>query len=139
MDAVDYLLKPFSLTRFLRACNKAYELYMARHSEEVADFIYVKTGFEQLKVNFDEIRYLEATGNYVTFVLNDKDLMSRMTFAEALTLLPTEKFVRVHRSYVVALPKIDKYERHQLILGNRKVPVSEAYRQNLVALLKNKS
>ena len=70
MDAVDYLLKPFSLSRFLKGCNKAYELYNFRNSTEPSDHIYIKTGYEQVKVFYDEILYLEASGNYVTFVLS---------------------------------------------------------------------
>src|SRR5688572_21955273 len=72
MDAIDYLLKPFSLARFLKACNKAYELYNFRNSTTTTDHLYLKTGYEQVKVMYDEILYLEATGNYVTFVLTDK-------------------------------------------------------------------
>src|SRR6188508_2251537 len=73
MDAVDYLLKPFSLSRFIKGCNKAYELYNFRNAAETSDHLYIKTGYEQLKVMYDEILYLEASGNYVTFVLKDKN------------------------------------------------------------------
>src|SRR6187549_2932920 len=64
MDAVDYLLKPFSLARFIKGCNKAFELYNFRNSGESLDHIFIKTGFEQIKVLFSEILYLEASGNY---------------------------------------------------------------------------
>src|SRR4028118_841971 len=77
MDAVDYLLKPFSLSRFLKGCNKAYELYNYRNASETSDHLYIKTGYEQVKVMYDNILYLEATGNYVTFVLRDKNILSR--------------------------------------------------------------
>src|SRR5688572_13660369 len=80
MDAVDYLLKPFSLARFIKACNKAFELYNFRNVAETSDHLFVKTGYEQLKVFYDDILYLEAAGNYVTFVLQDKKVLSRSTF-----------------------------------------------------------
>src|SRR6188472_1717186 len=80
LDAVDYLLKPFSLSRFIKGCNKAFELYNFRNAAEPADHIYVKTGYEQIKVLYDEILYLEAAGNYVTFVLKDRNILSRSTF-----------------------------------------------------------
>lgn len=131
MDAVDYLLKPFSLARFLKACNKAYELYNYRRSEEAADHIYVKSGYDQVKVRFEDILYLEAAGNYVTFVLKDKKVLSRNTFVEVLDLLPGEKFVRIHRSYIVSVDKIEKAERYQLIINNDEIPVSDTYRQEL--------
>jgi DNA-binding LytR/AlgR family response regulator len=136
MDAIDYLLKPFSLARFIKACNKAFELYNFRNSTETSDHLYLKTGYEQVKVMYDDIQYLEATGNYVTFVLTDKKILARSTFAEAIHWLPQQKFVRVHRSYLVAVNKISKVERHQVTVGNAKVPVSEAYNAQLQLMLK---
>lgn len=136
LDAVDYLLKPFSLARFLKSCNKAFELYNFRNATETPDHLYIKTGYEQVKVMYDEICYVEATGNYVTFVLKDKNILSRSTFIEAINLLPQEKFVRVHRSYVVAVNKIDKVERNQVTVNKAAIPVSEAYNDNLIAALK---
>lgn len=135
MDAVDYLLKPFSLSRFIKSCNKAFELYNFRNGAETADHLFIKTGYEQQKVLFEEILYLEAAGNYVTFVLKDKKVMSRSTFMEVVNLLPADKFVRVHRSYLVAINKIDKVERHQVTINKVKVPVSDAYTQDLTAAL----
>ena len=85
---------------------------------------------------YDEILYLEATGNYVTFVLTGKKVLSRSTFAEAIHWLPQMKFVRVHRSYMVAVNKLDKVERHQLTIGTHKIPVSEAYQQQLQMMLR---
>lgn len=135
MDAVDYLLKPFSLARFLKACNKAFELYNYRNSTEASDHLYVKSGYEQFKVLYEDILYLEASGNYVTFVLKDKKVLSRSTFMEATNLLPRDKFVRVHRSYIVSVDKVEKVERHQVTINNIKLPVSDAYRQDLNILL----
>lgn len=136
MDAIDYLLKPFSLSRFLKACNKAFELYNFRNTVETSDHLYLKTGYEQVKVLYDDILYLEATGNYVSFVLRDKKILSRSTFAEALAMLPIQKFVRVHRSFMVAVNKIDKLERHQITIGNTKIPLSESYQQQVQLMVK---
>lgn len=132
MDAVDYLLKPFSLARFIKGCNKAFELYNFRNATEKSDYIFIKTGYEQLKILFEDILYLEATGNYVTFVLKEnKKILSRSTFLEAMSLLPTDHFVRIHRSYIVAVNKIDKLERHQVTIHKAQIPVSESFRQDL--------
>jgi len=136
LDAVDYLLKPFSLARFIKGCNKAYELYNFRQSPGTADHLYIKTGYDQVKVFFDDILYLEASGNYVTFVLKDRNVLSRSTFVEAINLLPPKKFIRVHRSYLVAIDKITKVERQQLRIGEITIPVSEAFSQDLAAALK---
>ncbi|QDA61613.1 LytR/AlgR family response regulator transcription factor [Hymenobacter jejuensis] len=128
LDAVDYLLKPFSLARFAKACNKAHELRQLRgQAAAPKDYLFLKTGYEQVRVLYDEILYLEAAGNYVTFVLEGKRLLSRMTFTELLEVLPAGKFVRVHRSFIVAIAKIDKIERHQLGVQGHCVPVGASY------------
>ncbi|MDB5009230.1 MAG: response regulator, partial [Mucilaginibacter sp.] len=82
LDAIDYLLKPFSLARFIKACNKANEIHQLRNTTDKKDFLFLKAGYEQVRVNFEDICYLEATGNYVNFVLKDKTILSRMTITE---------------------------------------------------------
>jgi len=136
MDAVDYLLKPFSLARFIKGCNKANELHHLRNSAAGSDYFYVKTGYEQVKVLYDDILYLEAAGNYVAFVLKNKRVLSRSTFAELAAQLPAELFIRIHRSFMVAINKIDKLERQQVSIGLQKIPVGEAYSQNLQNIIK---
>ncbi|MEO3405306.1 LytTR family DNA-binding domain-containing protein [Mucilaginibacter sp. CAU 1740] len=131
LDAVDYLLKPFPLTRFMKACNKAYELYNFRNTAEVKDYVFLKTGYEQVRVSFDDICHLEATGNYVNFILKDNTVVTRMTITEIEALLPTDKFVRIHRSFIVAINKVDKVERHQITVNGFVLPVGGAYVQNL--------
>lgn len=139
LDAIDYLLKPFSLSRFVKSCNKAFELHNFRNSTEAADYIFVKDGYDQLKITYDEILFLEAAGNYVTFTLKDKKVLTRSTFAEAMNLLPSDKFVRIHRSYVVSVNKVEKMERHQVTIGDKKIPMSGAYREDLINQLKKNS
>jgi two-component system LytT family response regulator len=134
LDAIDYLLKPFSLSRFVKGCNKAYELFQLRNKSGSADFIFLKTGYEQEKVHFDDILYLEAAGNYVNFVLKNKSLLSRMTFAELEVILPKNKFIRIHRSYMAAVAAINRIERHQIHINDLQIPVSESYMANLSSL-----
>ncbi|WP_162051686.1 LytR/AlgR family response regulator transcription factor [Pontibacter pamirensis] len=132
LDAVDYLLKPFALVRFLKACNKAQELLQLRNGMVAPkDYIFLKTGYEQVKVHYDAILYMEAAGNYVTFVLEGSKLLSRMTINELSELLPADKFTRVHRSYIVAKDRIDKIERHQVCVKGQCVPVGASYMQQL--------
>lgn len=130
LDAVDYLLKPFSLARFLKACNKANELFQLRNTG-VPDHIFIKTGYEQVKVRFEDIYYIEAEGNYVNFVLKNSKLLSRMTFSETENSLPKNKFIRIHRSYMAARAHIDKIERHQVLVNGTILPVGDSYIQNL--------
>jgi two-component system LytT family response regulator len=128
LDAIDFLLKPFSLARFIKACNKANELHGFRNATSQKDHLFVKSGQDQFRIGYDELCYLEATGNYVTFVTMDKKLLTRMTITEARHLLPEEKFVRIHRSFIAALSKMAKIERHQVTMLNKHVlPVGLSY------------
>lgn len=114
-------------------------MFNYRNASAGTDHIYVKTGYEQVKVLFDDILYLEATGNYVTFVLKDKSsILSRSTFVEAINLLPPEKFIRVHRSFVVALNKIDKVDRQQVTINKTEIPVGQAFASNLSDAFKSR-
>jgi two-component system LytT family response regulator len=131
LDAVDYLLKPFSLARFLKACTKANEIHHFRISDKPLDHIFIKTGYEQVKVMFADIFYLEAEGNYISFVTKNGKLLTRMTFAEVDGLLPHGEFIRIHRSFIVAKNQVDKIERGQVIIKNVAIPVGESYAQNL--------
>lgn len=135
LDAVDYLLKPFSLARFIKGCNKAYELFNLRNAARGKDHLFVKTGYDQVRIAFSELYYLEATGNYVTFVLNDKRVLSRMTMTECDNLLPDGQFMRIHRSFIAAVNKIEKIERHQVTMQNGDVlPVGQLYLSALQGL-----
>jgi DNA-binding LytR/AlgR family response regulator len=131
LDAIDYLLKPFSLARFIKACNKAAELHNLRNASDKKDYLFLKTGYEQIKVNYADIYYLEATGNYVNFVLKDTTVLSRMTITEVEAMLPDKDFIRVHRSFIAAINKIDKIERHQLLINGAILPVGSSYFQNI--------
>ncbi len=127
LDAVDYLLKPFSLPRFLKACNKAQEWLELRGKNTKQAYVFVKTGYDQVKVDFDAIDYLEATGNYVNFVLCDRQVLSRMTITECEALLPADRFVRIHRSFITAIDKVQKIERHQLTVNGSILPIGASY------------
>jgi len=127
LDAVDYLLKPFPLPRFLKACNKAQEWLELRGKGAKPAYIFVKTGYDHIKVDFEAIDYLEATGNYVNFVLGDSQVLSRMTITECEVLLPNDRFVRIHRSFITAIGKVEKIERHQLTVNGNILPVGASY------------
>jgi two-component system LytT family response regulator len=132
LDAIDYLLKPFALTRFIKACNKANEIHNLRNGvTEKKNYLFLKAGYDLVKVNFEEICYLEATGNYVNFVLKDKTILSRLTITEVEAMLPADQFIRIHRSFITALSKIDKIERHQLLVNGAVLPVGNLYYQNI--------
>ena len=126
LDAVDYLLKPFSLARFTKACNKALEMKNVR-GNEAPDFIFLKTGYEEEKVYLKDILYIEAAGNYMTYVLKERKLMCRQNVPEALQTLPEQDFVRVHRSFIVGVQHVGKIARQQVWVNGVEIPVGASY------------
>ncbi|MEP0710282.1 MAG: LytTR family DNA-binding domain-containing protein, partial [Algoriphagus sp.] len=125
LDALDYLLKPFNLVRFLKACQKAQE-WLALQPVDLQQFIFVKTSEGQSKVKFKDLFCCEATGNYVTYHLRNEKLTSRITLAEVEKELPSS-FIRTHRSYIVNSDLVDKAERHQLVVEGQSFPVSMTF------------
>jgi len=142
LDAVDYLLKPFSLPRFLKACNKAAELAALKKPQPgmlpSVTTIFIKSGYEQVKVTLDEICYVESIGNYVQFILADRKIISRLTMNEAAELLPPNAFIRIHRSYLAAKSKITKVDKRTVWLEGTELPAGEAYYLEIEKFLMNK-
>ncbi|MEJ7558085.1 MAG: LytTR family DNA-binding domain-containing protein [Pedobacter sp.] len=138
LDAIDYLLKPFSLPRFIKACNKANELYNLRlrpAGDQPQEYLFIKDSYEQIKVQLEDILFIEAAGNYTRIQLQDQRMLStRMTIGDMLKLLPLKKFVRTHRAFIIALNKVDKYDRSQIWLGSHIVPIGNTYSQCLQEL-----
>lgn len=134
LDAVDYLLKPFSLPRFMKACTKAHEVYQWRNQGKPQEYIFLKNGYELVKVCFRDIRYLTAEGNYISVVLENSKLLTRMTISDMENSLPKSSFIRVHRSHIVNREHVDRIERHQLWIKGEAIPVSENYAAQVMQL-----
>jgi DNA-binding LytR/AlgR family response regulator len=134
LNALDYLLKPFNLSRFLKSCQKAQEWIELQPKNESA-FLFVKTSDGQVRVDFSDLYYCEAQGNYVNFQVEREKIISRMTLSETERLLPSY-FIRTHRSFLANKNLVNKAERHQLHLGNHKVPLSSSYIDEVMEKLK---
>jgi len=139
LDAIDYLLKPFSQSRFLKACNKAYEQYKLKNGNgnisSLPESFFVKSGYEQIRILLDDILYLESSGNYMQFVLKDQKILSRLTMSEAEELLPASSFIRVHRSYIVSKKHITKIEKTSVWIKQLFIPIGAGYADNVDNLL----
>ncbi len=129
LDAVDFLLKPFSQARFLKACNKAYQKQQNKTGS--SNTIFLKSGYDEVRVQLDEIHYVEGSGNYVTFVLADKKIVTRTTMKHTEARLQSQDFLRVHRSYIVAKKYVSKISRHFLYLDDKAIPIGEGYRDRI--------
>lgn len=137
LDAIDYLLKPFSLTRFLKSCNKAYA-HLGFHKPSLGDrstSVFIKSGYERVKVDVADILYAEGAGNYVVFVTANKKIASRLTMAEAEALLSNMDFIRIHRSYIVARGHIKKINKRSVWTVSAEIPIGPAYTDGLQDLI----
>jgi len=130
LNALDYLLKPITFERFLIALNKAAT---ARSSEETT--ILIKSGPQTYPVKVVDILYLEKDGNYMTVHLKEKHILIRENMNNVFDLVASNDFLRVHKSYVVAIRHITMIEVHQLTINGEKIPIGSTYRESLRARL----
>ncbi len=137
LDAVDYLLKPFSYAEFLRAVQKAERLTGAERSQLPAlevnnDFLFIKSESRIRRINFSEIHYIEGLKDYVKIWLKDekKPVLSLSTLKALEARLPGDRFMRVHRSYIVNLETVKVIERGRIVFGEVRIPVTEQYIEN---------
>ncbi len=130
LSATDYLLKPFSLARFTKACNKALENKNLKNKGQDS-YIFIKTGYEEEKILLADIQYIEAEGNYLTFVLTNRRVLSRQTMADILKVLPPDYFFRVHRSYIIALTKVEKIGRQEITVAGKSIPIGVSYEESI--------
>lgn len=126
LDALDYLLKPFSAERFLKACQKAKELFELKQSA-AGKYLFIKTGYEQVRLNLDELIYVQSAGNYVSFFTAGQKILSRLTMAETEALLPASAFVRIHRSYIVSRKHITRMDKSRVYCNEVVLPVGAGY------------
>lgn len=131
LNAVDYLLKPITKERFLTAVSKAAKAGSLLNDE----IVYLKSGPQTYPVKLSEILYLEKEGNYMTVHLKDKRILIREDMTSIFGLLPATDFIRVHKSYMVAIAHIGLIEAHQLTIGSEKIPIGSSYRDGLRACL----
>ena len=140
LDAVDYLLKPFSLARFLKATNKANDLHRLKSSASVQeinpDHVFIKSGYEQIRIDFDDIVYLQSAGNYVHFILAESKILSRLTMNEVEAMLPAVQFTRIHRSYIVANNKITRMDKYNIWINDICLPVGAGYSTGIEQITK---
>jgi two-component system, LytTR family, response regulator len=148
LNAIDYLLKPISFERFLKSAEKAYSaiekiniqpnLINSPISEKVIDFIFIKSGVKHEQVKFSDILYIEGMKDYLRIHTSSKKIMTLMSFSQLGHMLPSDNFIRIHRSYIVSIDKIEEIERaHVKICGNN-IPVGDAYRKIFQDKLKAK-
>lgn len=126
-NVTDYLLKPYSFERFLKAVDKAIT---ASANKIDKDYIFIKTEYRMERINFTDILYIEGMGAYLQIVTTSNKVMTLLNFAQIVQLLPEQNFIRVHKSYIVAIDKIDNIERNVLKIKDRRIPISKSYQED---------
>jgi DNA-binding LytR/AlgR family response regulator len=138
VNAVDYLLKPITFERFLASVNKASTLLLSRHNVASSidePSVFIKSGPQTYQVKIKDILYLEKDGNYITVHLKDRNILIRENMGDIFDMVPASEFIRVHKSFVVAIKHITMIEVHQVTVNNEAIPVGSTYRDAMRARL----
>jgi DNA-binding LytR/AlgR family response regulator len=146
LDAVDYLLKPISFERFLKAVNKVMKLNlpvvqgfpqdMMPKKEPEPAFLFLRADRKNLKIQLHEILYIESLKDYVRVVTKDRSIVSKQSISAIEENLPEETFLRIHRSFIVSLSKIESFTAGVIQIGKYELPVSRSYRHEVEKVLK---
>ena len=130
LDVLDYLVKPIPFERFLRACNKTLDFYSSRDiastssASEKPDYFFIRCDNQYEKIEFRDLLFAQAMENYVILQTREKRFVSYMTFKSAEEYLPADKFVKVHKSYIVAIDNIDNITGNEIKIGTFTIPIS---------------
>ncbi|WP_211093151.1 LytR/AlgR family response regulator transcription factor [Chitinophaga polysaccharea] len=136
LDVLDYLLKPISFERFLKAANKAYD-YFASQDTSSPPYVFIKTDNRLEKVLYDEILLVEALENYVAVYTTDKKMITHATLKSVLDMLPPRQFIQPHKSYLVNMKCITAIEGNILHVGPHQVPVSKYQKEAVMEKIIN--
>ena len=140
LDIIDYLLKPISFERFVKSVDKVYEkmqtdLMLKVKPEPVVTspsedaYFFVKTETRMEKVRYTDVLYIEGMGDYWRIITPGKRIMTLLNYKKLEEMLPPRQFIRVHKSFIVAIDKIDSIERNRIKIADRLIPVSETFRK----------
>jgi len=135
LQAVDYLLKPISLDRFLKAINKYFDITAYKNivktvvaSSDRNDFIFIRSDRKMIKIKFNTLLYVESLSDYIKIFTDNTVLITRETMTNIEAKLPQVAFIRIHRSYLVSINKIKSYTNEYIEIGNKALPLSRTYK-----------
>lgn len=139
VDAVDYLLKPFEYDRFLKAIYKAKEyIEFLRNQEMQLASIFIKVDYQLMKVNLKEIDLIEGLDDYIRIHIKPKPVLTLMTLKSLQEKLPQPEFLRIHRSYIVPVNKIESFGRNKVKVAGKEIPIGSSYTEVYQQLLRSK-
>jgi len=142
LNVSDYLLKPISFERFIQAIDKLFDLFVQEKSPDTSanqyrrDYFFVKTEYRMQRIDFDDILFVEGMKEYLRIHTKTEKIMVLESFKNLEESLPSEQFIRVHKSYLVALNKIDRIEKNRITIAQTVIPISETYRDAFFMVVK---
>jgi two-component system, LytTR family, response regulator len=128
----DYILKPITFERFLKACDKVMSEFLSSEKSKIHRKVFIKTEYRLEGMDSSEILYVEGIGDYRKVVTLKKTILTLQNFKEISGLLPMDKFRRVHNSFIVSLDKIDKIERKRIYINDNIIPISDSYYKDFI-------
>lgn len=142
LEALDYVVKPVSLDRFKKSIERLEEFLRFRKNNEGNDVkledghIFVKADSKFVKLNYDQIQYIEAFADYVKiYISDDKRVITLQTMKNMEATLPSDKFIRVHRSFIVSISKVSALSGTEVTVGNRQIPIGKNYKESFMAVM----
>jgi DNA-binding LytR/AlgR family response regulator len=140
LEVMDYLLKPISFERFLKACHKAQDYFILKNkATQATNYFFVKSNNKFEKIMLDELLFAEAANNYVVLQTKDKRYITYVTFKGIEETLPVEQFIKVHKSFIVSLSKIDNLDREEIKIGQYSIPISRNLKDKVMEKIVNKN
>lgn len=135
VNAIDYLLKPIGYDKFLRACQKAYDTHTLQNNasltEEHVQFMYIKVDKRLVRVNFNEIRFIEGLKDYVKIHTTRETYITYLSLNKLMFSLPTREFVQVHKSFIVSVDSIEAIDHDLIEIGKQVIPIGRTFKQEL--------
>ena len=129
----DYLLKPISFARFIKAVDSLYnEMHKAKfESSNTSNNLFVKSGNKFRNIQIDDILYVEGMKDYLRIWTSKEGIMTLMSFQKLIDQLPVSRFIRIHKSYMIALSKVDDVTKNRVRIGEKYLPIGETYKEDL--------
>jgi DNA-binding LytR/AlgR family response regulator len=141
LDALDYLVKPFSYNDFLKTAVKAREWFelTAKSSRKHPNpqHLFVKSGYKTIRIDLDKVLYMEGLKDYIKIFIenNSSPILTLMTMKSMISILPSTHFIRTHRSFIVNMTKIDSFEKAHINIGGIEVPISDSYKSEFMSTI----